>query len=103
MNDAAPIQCVNCGAQQPFARIYCENCGCSLDAAKPLGQTWMGTFLIVMLLMIAGTLIGFGAIFLGLSAFDDVYKAPAGAQPVGIAMTILAAGCIWGIWRLARR
>ena len=102
MNNAAPIQCVNCGTQQPFERIYCVKCGCSLDAAKPLGQTWMGTFLIVLLLMIAATLVGFAMILLGWSAFDDVFELPA-ARPAGVAMLITAAGCGWGIWRLARR
>lgn len=103
MNDAAPVQCVNCGLEQPFERIYCAQCGCSLDAAKPLGQTWAGTFLLVILLSSAATLVGFGAILLGWSAFDDVFAVPVGARPVGVAMLILAAGCGWGIWRLARR
>ena len=103
MNDAAPVQCVNCGMEQGFERVYCARCGCSLDAAKPLGQTWAGTFLIVLLLFIGATLLGFGAIALGWSAFEDVFEAPAGARPVGVAMLILAASCGWGIWRLARR
>ena len=103
MMDAAPVQCVNCGTEQPFERIYCAQCGCSLDAAKPLGQTWMGTFLLILLLCISATFVGFGAILLGWSAFDDVYRAPDGWQFLGVAMWILAAACGWGIWRLARR
>lgn len=105
MNDAAPIQCVNCGTEQPFARIYCVQCGCSLDAAKPLGQTWAGTFLIFILLFCAATLIGFGAIALGWGLFDDLFVLPSssGAKTVGIMMLALAMACIWGIWRLARR
>ncbi len=103
MMDAAPVQCVNCEAEQPFERIRCARCGCSLDAAKPLGQTWAGTFLLILLLLIGATFIGFGAILLGWSAFDDVFRVPAGAQIVGIALFVLAAACIWGIWRLARR
>lgn len=103
MMDAAPIQCVNCGLEQPFERVYCAQCGCSLDAAKPLGQTWAGTFLLMLLLLIGATFIGFGAILLGWNAFDDVFEMPVGAQPLGFAMLILAAACGWGIWRLARR
>lgn len=105
MNDAAPIRCVNCGLEQPFARIYCARCRCSLDAAKPLGQTWAGTFLIVILLLSAATLVGFGAIALLFIAMEDVPIAslPLEAKAAGVAMMALAAGCIWGIWRLARR
>lgn len=105
MNDAAPVQCVNCGSEQRFARIYCAQCGCSLDAAKPLGQTWAGTFLIVILLLSAATLIGFVMISLLIFGMDDVPLAslPIEAKAAGVAMLIVAAGCGWGIWRLARR
>lgn len=105
MNDAAPIQCVNCGTEQPFARIYCVECGSSLDAAKPLGQTWAGTFLIFILLFCGATFIGFGAIALGWGMFDDIFDLPSsvGSKTVGVIMLALATGCGWGIWRLARR
>lgn len=105
MNGASPIQCVNCGTQQPFARIYCAQCGSSLDAAKPLGQTWAGTFLIFILLFCAATLIGFGAIALGWGLFGDIFAWPSslGSKAVGLAMLAAATGCVWGIWRLARR
>ena len=63
----------------------------------------MGTFLLILLLLIGATFIGFGAILLGWGAFDDVFRAPAGAQIVGVALLVLAAACVWGIGRLARR
>ncbi len=104
MNGAAPIQCVNCGCEQPFARIYCAQCGCSLDAAKPLGQTWVGTFLIVILLFVAATLIGFTLIWLMFLGMEGISFASLSLQTkaVGIAMLAAATGCVWGIWRMAR-
>ena len=99
MNGAAPVQCVNCGAQQPFARIYCAQCGCSLDAAKPLGQTWTGTFLVVILFFSAALLVG----GVGILALGSALDATAPSPWLSAGMLIAAAGCIWVIWRLARR
>ena len=103
--DEAPVRCVNCETEQPFERIYCARCGCSLDAAKPLGQTWAGTFLIVILLLCAATMIGFIGIALLFFEMEAVSFAelPPQTKAAGAAMLALAAGCLWGIWRLARR
>lgn len=99
MMDAAPVQCINCEAEQPFERIYCAHCGCSLDAAKPLGQTWAGTFLVIGLFFGAAIFGGIGAAVVFWNAFGE--NAPT-LWP-GLLMSIAAAVCIWGIWRLARR
>ena len=105
MNGAAPIQCVNCGIEQPFERIYCAHCGCSLDAAKPLGQTWAGTFLVILLFFVGSTAVGFALILL---MFSEMEESLFGTMPIGekiimVGMWVLAACCGWGIWRLARR
>ncbi len=99
MNGAAPVRCVNCGTAQAFARVYCARCGCSLDAAKPLGQTWAGTFLLIGLFFGAALLVGLGAITMVWGASD--FAAP--SVWWGAVMLFGAAVCGWGIWRLARR
>ena len=105
MNGATPVQCVNCGTEQSFGRVYCARCHCSLDAAKPLGQTRAGTFLIVILLGCAALMIGFVAIALLFFGLDDVspMALPLRIKAVGVALLALATSCVWGIWRLARR
>ena len=105
MNDESPVQCVNCGLEQGFEGIYCARCRCSLDAAKPLGQTWAGTFLIVILLLSAALLVGFVGIALLFFEMEEVSFArlPLQIKAAGAAMLALAAGCGWGIGRLARR
>ena len=99
MNGAAPVQCVNCEWEQPFEQIYCARCGCSLDAAKPLGQTWAGTFLIIGLLFGAALFVG-GA---GITALWSALDPAAPSLWFGAGMLIAAALCVWAIWRLARR
>ena len=106
MMETAPVQCVNCGWEQPVEQIYCARCGCSLDAAKPLGQTWAGTFLLVILLLSAATFIGFVGIalmFFGMIEGVSFASLPIEIKAVGAALLALATGCGWEIWRLARR
>ena len=98
MKGAAPVRCVNCGTEQPFARVDCARCARSLDAAKPLGQTWAGTFLLIGLFFGAALLVGLGAITLIWNALDPA----APSVWWGTVMLLGAAVCGWGIWRLAR-